>query len=349
MKRLLLLIIRMVTLLIAISIVSFLLVTKAPIDPLTAYIGENSTISEEAKEEISEYWGLGQPPLERFLAWAGNTLRGDFGESIVYRQPVLQVIQERFRYSLALMLAAWISSGLFGFLLGIAAAAFQGSILDKAIKTICLVFQSSPTFWVGLLALSVFAVNLGWFPIGLAAPMGKLASEVTLGERIHHLILPSMTLGILGVGKITLYTRQKLLEILNSEFMLYAKARGEGKWQMIRRHGLKNIAIPAVTVQFASFSELFGGIALAESVFSYPGIGSAVTAAGLGGDVPLLLGIAVFSAAFVFIGNLAANILYGVIDPRIRENGSFHKKSNTPQQATGHGLDCSFRSKGRDI
>ena len=136
MKRLLLLIIRMVTLLIAISIVSFLLVTKAPIDPLTAYIGANSTISEEAKEEISEYWGLGQPPLERFLAWAGNTLRGDFGESIVYRQPVLQVIQERFRYSLALMLAAWISSGLFGFLLGIAAAAFQGSILDKAIKTI---------------------------------------------------------------------------------------------------------------------------------------------------------------------------------------------------------------------
>ena len=322
MKRMVLLVLRMVTLLVAISIVSFLLVVKAPIDPLTSYVGANSTISEEAKEEISEYWGLDQPPVERFLTWAGNVLRGDFGESIVYRQPVLSVIQERFRYSLALMLAAWICSGGLGFLLGVVAAVYQGSILDKMIKAICLVFQSSPTFWVGLLALSIFAVNLGWFPIGLAAPMGKLASEVTFWERLYHLALPSMTLGVLGIGKITLYTRQKLLEILGSEFMLYARARGESTWQMVRRHGLKNIAIPAVTVQFASFSELFGGIALAESVFSYPGIGSAATAAGLGGDVPLLLGIAVFSAVFVFVGNLAANILYGFIDPRIRENAA---------------------------
>ena len=170
--------------------------------------------------------------------------------------------------------------------------------------------------------LSIFAVNLGWFPIGLAAPMGKLASQVTLGERIHHLILPSITLSILGIGKITLYTRQKLLEIFQSEFILYARARGETTWQVITRHGIRNIAIPAVTVQFAAFSELFGGIALAESVFSYPGIGSALTAAGLGGDVPLLLGIAVFSAVFVSAGNLIANILYGIIDPRIREGAS---------------------------
>ena len=190
------------------------------------------------------------------------------------------------------------------------------------IKLVCLVFQSSPTFWVGLLMLSIFAVNLGWFPIGLAAPMGKLASQVTLGERIHHLILPSITLSILGIGKITLYTRQKLLEIFQSEFILYARARGETTWQVITRHGIRNIAIPAVTVQFAAFSELFGGIALAESVFSYPGIGSALTAAGLGGDVPLLLGIAVFSAVFVSAGNLIANILYGIIDPRIREGAS---------------------------
>lgn len=319
MKRFFMTTLRMITLLAAISILAFWMMTKSPMDPLTAYVGTNSTISEEAKEEVAEYWGLNEPPLERFLTWAGNTLRGDWGNSIVYKQPVLTVIGERFRYSLALMMIAWLCSGILGFFLGITAAVYRDSILDRVIKTICLIFQSAPTFWVGLLMLSIFAVNLGWFPIGLAAPMGKLASEVTLGERIHHLILPSITLSILGIGKITLYTRQKLLEIFDSEFILYARARGESTWQIVKRHGIKNIAIPAVTVQFASFSELFGGIALAESVFSYPGIGSAVTAAGLGGDVPLLLGIAIFSAVFVFIGNLIANILYGVIDPRIRE------------------------------
>ncbi len=324
MKKFLGMALRMASLFAAISILSFLLVSNAPIDPLTAYIGANSTISESAKEEIAAYWGLNDPPVERFLAWAGNTLKGDFGNSIVYKQPVLTVIKERFLYSLALMLIAWICSGILGFFLGILAAAFHGSLLDKMIKLVCLVFQSSPAFWAGLLMLSIFAVNLGWFPIGLAAPMGKLASQVTLGERIHHLILPSITLSLLGIGKITLYTRQKLLEIFESEFILYARARGENTWQVITRHGIKNIAIPAVTVQFAAFSELFGGIALAESVFSYPGIGSALTAAGLGGDVPLLLGIAVFSAVFVFAGNLIANILYGIIDPRIRE-GSSHE------------------------
>lgn len=322
MKKIILPALRMITLLTAISILSFLMMAKSPVDPLTAYIGTNSTISEDAKEEIAEYWGLNDPPLERFLAWAGNTLRGDFGTSIVYKQPVLTVLKERFRYSLALMLIAWLSSGVLGFALGVAAAIHQDSILDKVIKTICLVFQSAPTFWVGLMMLSIFAVNLGWFPIGLAAPMGKMASEVTLGERIYHLILPSITLSILGIGKITLYTRQKLLEVLGSEFMLYARARGEDTKQMIKGHGIRNIAIPAITVQFASFSELFGGIALAETVFSYPGIGSAVTAAGLGGDVPLLLGIAIFSAVFVFTGNFIANILYGMVDPRIREGVS---------------------------
>ncbi len=322
MKKIIRSALRMLTLLIAISILSFLMMAKSPVDPLTAYIGTNSTISEDAKEEIAEYWGLNDPPLERFLTWAGNTLRGDFGTSIVYKQPVLTVIRERFRYSLALMMIAWISSGLLGFALGIAAAFYKDSFLDKGIKTVCLAFQSAPTFWVGLVMLSIFAVNLGWFPIGLAAPMGKMAWEVTLGERIYHLILPSITLSILGIGKITLYTRQKLLEVLGSEFILYARARGESSWQIIKSHGIRNIAIPAITVQFASFSELFGGIALAETVFSYPGIGSAVTAAGLGGDVPLLLGIAIFSAIFVFTGNLIANILYGVVDPRIREGVS---------------------------
>ncbi len=182
---------------------------------------------------------------------------------------------------------------------------------------------SAPTFWLGLLVLTVFAVQLGWFPIGMAAPVGKLASDVTLADRLYHLALPVFTLTIVSMSEAVLYTRQKLIEIMNSDFILYAKARGENRYQLVKRHVLRNIALPVITIQFASFSELFGGMALAENVFSYPGIGTATTAAALNADVPLLLGIALCSALFVFAGNLIANILYGVFDPRIREGGDY--------------------------
>ncbi len=307
---------RMTALLIAVSILSFLLLEASPIDPLTACIGTDSTLSDRAKAEISSHWGLDQPPVKRFAAWAGNFIRGDWGESITYKKPVKTVIGERLKYSFALMSAAWLFSGVLGYLSGIIAAVKKGRLLDRMIKGFCLTLQSAPTFWIGLLFLSLFAVRLGWFPIGLAAPMGKAAEDVTLSDRIYHMILPAFTLSVVGIGKVTLYTRQKFIEILNEEFMLYARARGESTVQMILRHGIRNTLMPAVTVQFASFSELFGGIALAETVFSYPGIGSALTAAGLGGDVPLLLGIAICSAVFVFAGNLTANLLYIVVDPR---------------------------------
>lgn len=313
--------IRMLTLVIAVCILSFILVSASPVDPLQAYVGAESTMSEEAREEVAEYWGLNDPPVERFLTWANNTLHGDLGTSITYNMPVAQVISERFVYSLALILAAWVLSGVIGFAAGILAAVRRGGIFDKCVKTFCLILQSAPVFWFGLLMLTVFSVILGWFPTGQAAPVNKLAEDVTIWDRIYHMILPAVTLSILGISKITLYTRQKLIEIMNSDYMLFARARGESTGQLVARHGLRNIAMPAITLQFASFSELFGGIALAETVFSYPGLGSAVTAAATNGDAPLLIGIAMFSALFVFAGNLIANVLYGIVDPRLKEGG----------------------------
>jgi len=318
-------ILRTILLLIAVSVLSFLLITTAPIDPLTAYIGTESTLSQEAKDAISEHWGLNDPLPERYLIWASNILHGDFGESITYKRPVLSVIQERFFYSLILMMIAWVLSGLLGFVLGAAAGMRRGSLFDKIVKGFCLVLQSAPVFWIGLLMLSFFAVKLGWFPIGMVAPMGKMTADVTIWDKAYHLILPAITLTIVGIGKITLFARQKLIEIMGSDFILFARARGESDRQLMLRHALRNISLPAVTIQFASFSELFGGMTLAESVFSYPGIGNAMTAAALNGDVPLLLGTALFGALFVFSGNLIANILYGVLDPRLRERGAVLK------------------------
>ena len=312
---------RMLSLVAAICVLSFVLVSASPVDPLEAYVGAESTMSEQAKQEIAEHWGLNDPPAQRFLTWAKNTIHGDLGDSITYHMPVSTVIFERFQYSIALILSAWVLSGVLGFAAGILAALKRGSLLDKGIKTFCLILQSAPVFWFGLLVLTVFSVILGWFPIGQAVPMDKLAEDVTVWDRIYHMILPSVTLSILGISKIALYTRQKLIEIMHSDYILFARARGETTRQLVVRHGLRNIALPAITLQFASFSELFGGIALAESVFSYPGLGSALTAAALNADAPLLIGIAMFSALFVFAGNLIANILYGIIDPRLKEGG----------------------------
>lgn len=310
---------RMITLLIAVSVLAFALVMGSPVDPIDAFVGSESNVSQEQRDNVAEYWGLDKPPVERFFTWAGNVLQGDMGTSTTYRLPVTQVIGERVKASLALMGVAWILSGIFGFVLGILAGVNRGRVMDRMIKTFCLALSSAPTFWIGLLILMVFAVNLQWFPIGLAAPIGKLASEVTLWERIHHLILPALTLSIVGVSNIALHTRQKMIDVLESEYVLFAKARGESTYSIIKRHGIRNIMLPAITLQFASFSELFGGSVLAEQVFTYPGLGNAVTQAGLHGDMPLFLGIALFSAVFVFVGNLIANIVYGVIDPHIKE------------------------------
>ncbi len=312
---------RMLTLLAGVSIIAFIMITKAPIDPLVSYVGASSTLSPEAKAEISEYWGLDDPLPERFATWLDHALHGDLGQSITYKKPVIDVIRERMSYSFVLMLLAWALSGVLGFLLGIYCGLHQGGVVDRITKVFCLALKSAPTFWLGLIILTVFAVQLGWFPIGMAAPMGKLAADVTLGDRIYHLVLPVLTLTITSISEVVLYTRQKVMEIMGSDFILYARARGESRLQLVRRHVLRNIALPAITVQFASFSELFGGMALAENIFSYPGIGTATTAAAMNGDVPLLLGLAVFSAIFVFVGNLIANILYGVFDPRTKEGG----------------------------
>lgn len=176
-----------------------------------------------------------------------------------------------------------------------------------------------PTFWLGLVFLLVFSVWLGWFPIGLSSPIGVANTDVSIWQRLYHLALPALTLSFISFANVALHTRQKLTDVLESEYVLFARARGEGIWTIMKRHGFRNILLPAVTLQFASFAELFGGSVLAENVFSYPGLGSAVSAAGLNSDVPLLLGVTIISVLFVFTGNLIANIIYGVVDPRIRE------------------------------
>ena len=301
------------------SVIAFALVSLSPVDPVQQYLLGAGPVSEEQRAEIEDYWGVNDPPVERYLSWLSALLHGDFGTSLLYRRPVIDIIGERFLNSLALMLCSWLLSGVIGFALGCLMGMTRDRLADRVIKKICYLLTSIPTFWLGLLLLLVFAVWLGWFPIGFSTPIGMLNSEVSVWQRLYHLFLPALTLSLMSFANIALHTRQKLIDVMESEYVLFARARGEGSWSLLRRHGLRNILLPALTLQFASFSELFGGSVLAENVFSYPGLGSAVSEAGLNSDVPLLLGVTLFSALFVCAGNLIANLLYGVVDPQIRE------------------------------
>ena len=314
----------MVFLLVAVSIVSFILMTMSPVDPLQANVGQAAlgSMSQEQIEKLEAYWGVDEPPLKRYLAWAKDFVRGDFGMSLQYRQPVSKVIAVKLGNSLFLMVTAWILSGVIGFILGVAAGVFRGRLPDRLIKGYCVVISSTPAFWLALLLLMIFGVWLKVLPIGLSVPIGLEASGVTFLDRLRHAILPALTLSITGISNIALHTREKMIDVMESDYVLFARARGESTWQIVRRHALRNVLLPAITLQFASISEIFGGSVLVEQVFSYSGMGQAAVTAGLGSDMPLLMAITIVSALFVFGGNLIANILYGIVDPRIRRGGN---------------------------
>ncbi len=313
-------IVRFALLMLAVGLVVFALVSMSPIDPVQASVGQAAYVnmSEAKRAQLASYWGGDVPFWERFANWAGALLQGNMGTSLRFNAPVSEVIAHRAANSLALMGIAWLLSGALGFALGVAAGARRGGALDRVVRSYCFLLASTPTFWLGLLILMVFAVQLGWFPIGFSVPIGVSAADVTLADAVHHLVLPALTLSVTGVANIALHTREKVVDVLESDYVRFARARGESELSVIVHHGLRNVALPAVTLQCAFISEIFGGSVLVEQVFSYPGLGQAAVTAGLGGDVALLAGIALVSAALVFGGNLLANILYGVLDPRMR-------------------------------
>ncbi|MDY6112645.1 MAG: ABC transporter permease [Ellagibacter isourolithinifaciens] len=313
-------IVRFALLMLAVGLVVFALVSMSPIDPVQANVGQAAYVnmSEAKRAQLASYWGGDVPFWERFANWAGALMQGDMGTSLRFNAPVSEVIAHRAANSLALMGIAWLFSGALGFALGVAAGARRGGALDRVVRSYCFLLASTPTFWLGLLILMVFAVQLGWFPIGFSVPIGVSAADVTLADAVHHLVLPALTLSVTGVANIALHTREKVVDVLESDYVRFARARGESELSVIMHHGLRNVALPAVTLQCAFISEIFGGSVLVEQVFSYPGLGQAAVTAGLGGDVALLAGIALVSATLVFGGNLLANILYGVLDPRMR-------------------------------
>ena len=295
------------------------LVKLSPVDPVDAYLGSNIVrVGPEQRDQIAAHWGFDQPTPVQFAKWARNLLSGDLGRSSLYNEKVSTIIADRVGASLALTGTAWVLSGLIGFALGVLAGATRGSWLDKAISTYAYVLASTPTFWLAIVLIITFSVSLGWTPICCATPVGLLPDEVTLLDRIRHLILPVLALSVLGIAQTVMHTRTKIMEVLNSDFVLYARAQGAGWWDVVLRHAVRNAALPALVIQFTLIGELFGGSILAEQVFTYPGLGKATVEAGLRGDIPLMLAISIGAVIVVSLGNAIADVLAVWLDPRLR-------------------------------
>lgn len=310
---------RLALLLAFVAAVAFTLMKLSPVDPIDAYLGPAiAQAGPEQRDRIASAWGLDQPAPVQFARWATHLLSGDLGWSTAYAAPVSHVLIERGLPSLLLTVPAWLLSGVIGFALGLLAGSREGSILDRALRLGAYVAASSPSFWVAILLLSLFSVALRWTPLCCAGPIGVVPGEVTALQRLHHLALPLLVLSLIGVSQVALHTRAKVAEIMRSDFVLLARAQGASLQDILLRHVARNAALPAIAILFASIGEILGGAILAETVFSYPGLGGATLEAALKGDVPLLLAITLLATLIVSTGNRLGDLASRLLDPRTR-------------------------------
>ena len=306
---------RLIVLLVLVAAGTFILLSFSPVDPIRAYIGNDLLhVPPEQYARIAARWGLDQPLWERFGHWFARVLQGDLGYSMLFNAPVASVIKERFATSFALLCGAWLMSGLLGTAMGFVAGRFLNRWPDKMICRLSYLLSSLPTFWIGMLLLAVFAVRWPVLPVCCAWEPGNCGDMAGFTERLRHLILPVCALSLLGLGQITLHTRESIASVMKSDFVRFARSQGDKGWSLLRHQVLRHAITPALCLQFASLGELFGGALLAEKVFAYPGLGQATIDAGLRGDVPLLMGIVLFSTVLVFIGNSLSSWLVHVLN-----------------------------------
>ncbi|WP_297281239.1 ABC transporter permease [uncultured Anaerococcus sp.] len=309
-----------ISLLIFVTFVSFLLMDISPIDPVSAFArSRGGGITPKIREKLIKEWGLDLPFIKRYLIWISHLLRGNLGISNIYGRPVIEIIKKGFKSSIMLMIFAWIIQGIFGLFLGIVAGSNPGSIRDKSIKLYAIVMASTPQFWLGMLMIIIFSIKLRILPASMGSPIGMIEKDISFADKFYHMLLPGISLALVGISNIALHTRQKAIDIMNSDYVLYAYSRGIKKKRIVNSFALKNMILPGLTIQFTYFSELFSGAILAENVFNYPGLGNLTVQAGLRGDVPLLLGLVLFSMIFVYVGNRLCDLMYLILDPRTRK------------------------------
>ena len=323
-----------VLVLLIVSAATFTLAQAVPGDPVETLLGERAAGNPEIRAAAERRYGLDQPPPLQYLTYMRNLSRGDLGESISTRRPVMADLQQFIPGTLELAFSALVFAIVFGVPLGIVAALKKDRWPDNLARLVALIGTSVPVFWLGLLLLYIFFYKLQWLPgpgrldTGMKVPdriTGLITVDAALhgqwdvvGSSVRHLILPTIVLGSFALGVVARMLRSSLVAALGDDYVRTARAKGVAERGVVVAHALRNAMIPTITILGLTFAGLLAGAVLTETIFSWPGIGRYSVQAALKLDYPALLGVTLFVATAYVLVNLAVDVAYGILDPRIR-------------------------------
>lgn len=303
-------VIQSIVTLVVISIVTFGLIHAAPGGP---GILMDPSLSPQDREKMAQGLGLDAPIPVQYVKWVGNLLRGDFGRSIMQKQPVFELVSERLPATIELAGIGLLVAVLVGIPLGLIAALRSNSIVDRLIQLVATFGLAIPGFWFAILLIILFSVRLGWLPSGGRSTIG--VSSFT--DHLNHLILPTFVIALYSLAQLTYYTRSSMLEVLRADYIRTARTKGLLERTIMYRHALKNGLIPVITILGLMLPRLIGGAVITETVFAWPGIGRLAADAAYQRDYPMIMGITMIVSAVVIAINLLTDLAYSVVDPRI--------------------------------
>ena len=308
-------------LVVAVVVLNFMLVHAAPGDPVETIAGASGGMSQELKDQLRTQYGLDKPFTTQLAVYLGKVAHGDLGQSYYFNLPVADLILERMPATLLLVFTAVLGAFLVGTTLGVLSARKPNGLLSQLITVGSLVGFAAPVFWIGIMLMILFASVLPWFPVAgmraadAATERGSLADVLDV---LHHLVLPSVTLGIIYLAQYSRLARASTLDVLGSDYIRTARAKGLAERVVLYKHALRNAVLPVVTVLGLQFGNVLAGAVLVETVFNWPGLGRLAFDSVLRRDYPTILGVLLLSAVVVVIMNQVTDMVYRLVDPRIR-------------------------------
>lgn len=297
--------------LLLVSAVTFLLINLAPGGPSAAVSLEKTA---EEREALYRQFGLDKPVLVRYFDWLGGVVRGDLGKSLNQGLPVSSLLSQRMGNTLQLALTALVLTTLLGVGLGILAARYKNRWPDHLVSSVATLGMSVPGFWLGIVAIIVFAVQLKWLP---SSGIFSVGQEFSLLDRVRHLALPALVLAFTLMPNVVRVTRSALLEVMSSDYVRTARAKGITERAVLLKHTLKNALVPVIAILGLITTVLFSGSVVIESVFGWAGLGRLAIEAANGRDYPVILGVTLVAGAVVVLVNFLVDLLYAAVDPRI--------------------------------